>query len=511
MSRSRTRITIASGILALTMAGCGMMPASLTNRTSSSLQARQIDTPSWVQDAVFYQIFPERFANGNPGNDPKDSRPWGSKPEYFNFMGGDLEGALARLGYIRSLGVNAIYLNPIFTSSSNHKYNTSNYFEVDPHFGGDAAFDRFLKAAHGMGMKVILDGVFNHTSDEHPFFQDCIKKGPASPYWSWYTIYSYPVVTSPRPNYNSWWGFGTLPQWRAAADRRVQDYIFSVEEHWLKKGIDGWRLDVPNEIDNDDFWREFRTRARKINPQAYIVGEIWEDASRWLKGDQFDSVMNYEWRTSVCNFLGNQQWNVDQFDWALAGLRNKYDARITNAMFNILSSHDVPRFRSVAGGDRRKTMLANTFQMTYPGAPVIYYGDEIGMEGEKDPDNRRCFPTDARDGDGEMLAHTKHLVALRREHPALRSGSFVSTQRHNDMNCYAYQRVQGNDRVTVVLNNADASRTWNPSVGSGVAEGATLVDGLTGKRFTVKDGRVQVHLAPKQGLVLVAATPNSRR
>jgi len=511
MSRTRTCFKLASGFLALAASSCGLAPSSLTTRTGSVVQAKQVDTPTWVPDAVFYQIFPERFANGNPANDPREAKPWGTRPENFNFMGGDLEGVHARLGYLKSLGINALYLNPIFTSSSNHKYNTADYFEVDPNFGGDAAFDKVLKSAHALGMKVVLDGVFNHTSDEHPFFKDCIARGPSSPYWNWYSIYGYPVVTSPRPNYNSWWGFGTLPQWRAASDRRVQDYIFSVEEHWLKKGIDGWRLDVPNEIDNDDFWREFRTRARKINPQAYIVGEIWEDASRWLKGDQFDSVMNYEWRTSVCNFFANQQWNVDQFDWALAGLRNKYDARVTNAMFNIMSSHDVPRFLTVSGGDKRKLQLAQTFMMTYPGAPVIYYGDEIGMAGEKDPDNRRCFPTDPRSGDDEVQAHVKRLVEIRKEHPALRSGTFTTLQRHNDMNCYAYQRVQGKDRVTVIINNADAAHAWSPAAGNGVPDGSMLTDALTGKRYPVQRGHVSVQLAGKQGIVLVATAGSSGR
>ncbi|HEY9856339.1 MAG TPA: alpha-amylase family glycosyl hydrolase, partial [Stenomitos sp.] len=207
---------------AILLSGCGWMPQGLAGSdgrlNASGLRTGKVSTPDWAKNAVFYQIFPERFANGDPSNDPDNVQPWGSRPTYDNFMGGDLQGATQKLPYLKSLGITAIYLNPIFTSSSNHKYNISDYMHVDPHFGGDAAFRTFLSRAHGMGMKVILDGVFNHTSDENAFFVDCKQKGPQSPYWNWYTIYGFPVVTSPKPNYNSWWGFGSLPQWKAATN-----------------------------------------------------------------------------------------------------------------------------------------------------------------------------------------------------------------------------------------------------------------------------------------------------
>lgn len=510
------RSLLASAVL---VSGCGLSPVgSLSSSESNSTAANRrsdVKTPDWVKNAVFYQIFPERFANGNRANDPAGVQPWGSKPTYDNFMGGDLEGATQKLPYLKSLGINAIYFNPIFTSSSNHKYNTGDYMHVDPHFGGDAAFKTFLTTAHGMGMKVILDGVFNHTGDDNILFEDCKKKGTASPYWNWYTINSFPIVYSPQPNYNCWWGFGTLPQWKAATNPEVQKYIYQVEEYWLKQGVDGWRLDVPNEIDNDDFWRGFRTRAKSINPNAYITGEIWTEADRWLQGDQFDAVMNYPLRNAMMGFFnggysgshGNVPGlNVDQFETWIDGLRNKYNPEISNAQFNLMSSHDVERFSSIVGNDMNKLKLAVTFQMTYPGAPVVYYGDEIGMTGAKDPDNRQCFPTDKSKVNADLFNHYKTLIALRHSNSALRTGTFRGIRKHNEMQLFAYVREDKQNKVAVMLNNSSANREWNLDVSSVFANGTSLKDPLTGQAYTVKDGSVPLQMRPKQGVILVPAS-----
>lgn len=500
---------------AILLSGCGLAPQSLASTDQAAgangKRSLKVSTPDWAKNAVFYQIFPERFANGNRANDPKGVQPWGSKPTYDNFMGGDLEGATQKLPYLKNLGITAIYFNPLFTSSSNHKYNTGDYMHVDAHFGGDAAFKKFLATAHGMGMKVILDGVFNHTGDDHIFFQDCKEKGPKSPYWNWYTFYGFPVVNSPKPNYNSWWGFGTLPQWKATNHPEVQKYIYDVEEYWLKQGIDGWRLDVPNEIDSDDFWRGFRARAKAINPDAYITGEIWTEADRWLQGDQFDSVMNYPLRNAMMGFFnggysgshGNVPGlNVDQFESWINGLRDKYHPEITQAQFNLISSHDVERFGSIVG-DTNKLKLAVTFQMTYPGAPVVYYGDEIGMTGAKDPDNRQCFPTDGSTYDKDLFNHYKTLIALRNSNSALRTGAFRGIRKHNELQLFAYVREDKQNKVAVMLNNSNANREWDLDVSSVFADGQRLSDPLTGQGYAVQGGHVPLKLRPKQGIVLV--------
>lgn len=414
-----------------------------------------VTTPDWAKHAVFYQIFPERFADGDPANDPVGVEPWGGKPTPTNFMGGDLEGVTRHLPYLKALGVTALYFNPIFVSTSNHKYNTADYMHVDPHFGGDAAFLTMLHAAHRLGMHVILDGVFNHTATDSAMFQDCVHRGPASPYWHWYHFDGYPVVETPKPNYTAWWGIASLPKLMVATNPQVEDYIYSVETHWLKLGIDGWRLDVPNEIDSDAFWEGFRRRAKAIDPDAYLVGEIWHDAHRWLKGDQFDAVMDYPWRDLVLGFFARRDLAPSAFDSGLRKLRDAYPPAITDAMFNLLDSHDTERFLTDAGGDLAAMKLAVLFQMTYPGAPVVYYGDEVGMQGDKDPDCRRCMVWNPAHQDRDLLAYYRWAIALRHAHPALSTGTFTTLLADDATGVYAYARTLGHDRVVVVLNNGN--------------------------------------------------------
>jgi glycosidase len=500
---------------AVAIAGCGTNPmgwlgGSASGMHASKAKAGNVSTPDWAKNAVFYQIFPERFCNGDPSNDPQGVQPWGGTPTFNNFMGGDLQGVTQKLPYLKQLGVTALYFNPIFTSSSNHKYNTGDYMHVDPHFGGDAAFHTMLQTAHSLGLKVILDGVFNHTGDDNAMFVDCKTNGQKSPFWGWYHIFGFPIVTSPQPNYDSWWGFGTLPKLMVASNPDVQNYIYSVEEKWLKEGIDGWRLDVPNEIASDDFWRGFRSRAKAINPNAYIVGEIWTDASHWLQGDQFDSVMNYVWRGNVDNFFANQTMNVDQLDQALLGQLNEYDPQISQVMFNIMDSHDVPRFLTDCGGDTAKQKLAVLFQMTFPGTPVVYYGDEIGMQGAKDPDNRRCYEWNPANQNRDVQNFYKTVIALRNQNAALRTGTFRSFLRHNDFNLYAYVRELGASKIAVMLNNSNQVRDWNLDVSSVFPNGTTVTDPLARQTYTVANGTVALHLNPKQGVVLMPTATKRR-
>ena len=223
-------------------------------------------TPDWVKDAIFYQIFPERFQNGNRANDPEGSEPWGSKPKLFNFMGGDLDGVIQKLPYLKDLGVNAIYFNPLFEApTSNHKYDTANYMKIDPSFGDMDTFRTLIREAHKLGIKVLLDAVFNHSGDSHWAFKDAEKNGPESKYWNWYLFHGFPVVKSPKPNYESWWGFASLPKFNEY-NPEVREHLFKVAEFWSKEGIDGWRLDVPNEVRDMNFWREFRSPRKAYQP-----------------------------------------------------------------------------------------------------------------------------------------------------------------------------------------------------------------------------------------------------
>ncbi|HEY9854381.1 MAG TPA: alpha-amylase family glycosyl hydrolase, partial [Stenomitos sp.] len=311
----------------------------------------------------------------------------------------------------------------------------------------------------------------------------------------------------------AWWGYKDLPKFNTDTPA-VRRYLLDAARYWIEQGADGWRLDVPNEIDNDDFWRTFRAKAKAINPNAYITGEIWNEADRWLQGDQFDSVMNYPLRNAMMGFFNGgyngpvgdhvPALNVDQFESWINGLRNKYDPEISYAQFNLISSHDVERFASIVGGDFDRLKLAVTFQMTYPGAPVVYYGDEVGMTGSKDPDNRQCFPTDSSRYNMDVLNHYKTMIGLRNSLSALRTGSFRGLRRHNDLGLYAYVREDKQNKVVVMLNNSNANRQWDLDVSSVYADGTPLKDALTGQSYTVKGGDVPLTLRPKQGLVLIA-------
>ena len=346
--------------------------------------------PYWVPDAIFYQIFPDRFANGDPSNDPPNVVPWGSPPTIWNFMGGDLRGILQRLDYLLDLGVTAIYLNPIFLSSSNHRYNTYDYYHIDPKLGTMADFRALLDACHANGVRVILDGVFNHCGRGFFAFSDVLENGEHSPYKDWFHIKRFPVRAygdGEAEDYEAWWGFKSLPEFNTD-NPRVRRYIFEVARYWIRQGIDGWRLDVPNEIDDDAFWQEFRAVVKAENPDAYLVGEIWTADPRWTQ--HFDGLMNYPLREAILGFLGGAL-DAATFAQRLTELQQLYPRDRAYAMYNPLGSHDTERVRTLLG-NAEKVKAAFALLFAYPGAPAVYYGDEIGLEGSKDPDNRRAFP-----------------------------------------------------------------------------------------------------------------------
>ncbi len=444
----------------------------------------RIATPDWVKDAVFYQIFPDRFAksvrfgrNGYPRK-PGNLQEWGAPPTYHGFQGGDLLGVIEHLDYLADLGINALYLNPIFSSAANHRYHTYDYYTVDPILGGNHAFREFLDAAHQRSLRVILDGVFNHASRGFFQFNHLMECGAESPYLNWFNIRGWPINAfqeNQHPNYDAWWGMHSLPKFNTNAPA-VREFLWDVASYWLQQGIDGWRLDVPNEIDDDAFWKEFRRRCKAINPEAYIVGELWGEASRWLKGDQFDGQMNYMFaRAGFGFFVGDR---IDQTDTVRCGYdyihpRNAegfaaeldhmfnrlYHREVVFAQMNMMGSHDTPRNLNVASFDKSAIRLMILCQMTVPGAPNIYYGDEIGMAGRHDPDCRRAFPwQDVASWDQELRSDIKSFIALRHEVAALRRGDF--TILHAGSNLAVYQRRLGEQRAVIAFNAGSEPGTF---------------------------------------------------
>lgn len=492
-------------------------------------------TPDWVKDAIFYQVFPDRFFNGDIGNDPAGTQPWGSTPTNEGFMGGDLNGLTQKLGYLKSLGVNALYMNPVFTAPSNHKYNTTDYDNVDPHFGGNAALRSLSDAASRNGMKVVLDGVFNHTSHQHKWFADVREKGPRSAYFDRYAVQQWPISYTRdkdgilrSDDYKSWWGYATLPELKTDHPK-VRDYFLTgkdaVVKRWLRDyGISGWRMDVADEVE-PEFWREARKQIKAVNPDAYLLAENWHDASSMLQGDQFDGAMNYKhFQIPAVDFFARKKITTDEF---VRALDNNYPREAKYAMFNLLGSHDTSRFVTEAGGDWYRMRPAAIFQMTYVGAPVIYYGDELGLEGGKDPDSRRAFPWDRVSGNPvkgdphkpEATAQQPHeqifdlyrtLTTTRTNEPVLRRGDFSVLTTHNDNRTFAFRRaLPGQERDAVVaINNDIVGHDVAVPMGQIAADGTRYVDAISGRPFTVKDGQLVVpKLEGNFGAVLLREVP----
>ena len=479
-----------------------------------------LQVPDWVQDAIFYEIFPDRFATSAHIVKPNNLEAWNAPTTISGFKGGDLLGVVEHLDYLTDLGVNAIYFTPIFQSTANHRYHTHDYFQIDPILGGETAFKTLLEAAHARGIRVILDGVFNHASRGFYQFNHTLENGEASPYRDWFNFHGFPVRAYETPNnYDSWWGLSALPKFNTR-NPQVREFIYRIAEHWIRAGIDGWRLDVPSEIDDDEFWREFRRRVKAINPDAYIVGEIWHRAERWLQGDQFDAVMNYQFTRAALGFC------VDLNDAARALIRDHtygdvppmdsiafaralteqltwYPKEITYAQMNLLDSHDTARFLSVARGEIAALKLALLALFAFPGAPLLYYGDEIAMEGGKDPDNRRGMIWEPGRGNSEVLAWTKRQIAARKKKPPLRRGGLKTLYAEN--HTVAFARQYEGETAIIALNASRKPITLDLRVDTLTANGTRLVEEWSRAEIVVEEGFARgIRLPPRAGVLFVS-------
>lgn len=373
--------------------------------------------PRWVADAVFYQIFPDRFAVGDPAISPEGSASWDEAPTRANFFGGDLAGITEHLDHIVNLGANAIYLTPIFEADRNHRYDTVDHRRIDHRLGDLAAFRRFVASAHARGIRVVLDAVFNHVGDGHWAFRHVLAHGPQSPYRDWFHFGGFPVVRDPVPNYATCLECKYLPQLNHA-NPEVRDYLLDVTRQWSAEGIDGWRLDVPFLMDRS-FWTEFRAVVKGLDPELYIVAEVWDDGAEWLAGDTADGTMNYPLRDMVVGFAdGGEPAEVfaDRLRTRSAAAPNWAHT----SLLNLLGSHDTERVATRLRGDPVAIRIAVALQLTSPGAPMIYYGDEIGMTGGNDPDCRAPMCWDRALWDVDLLTWHRHLISLRHQRAELR-------------------------------------------------------------------------------------------
>jgi cyclomaltodextrinase / maltogenic alpha-amylase / neopullulanase len=462
-----------------------------------------MSVPSWVKDAVFYQIFPDRFANGDPGNDPPNVQPWGTPPTRQGFQGGDLQGITAALDYLRDLGINAIYLNPIFLAASTHRYDTIDYLRIDPKLGTLSDFQALIKTAHRHQIRIILDGVFNHCARGFFAFNDILENETESPYLNWFHIKKFPLRAYEKGhaiNYKAWWGIKSLPKFNTDYPP-VRRYLLDVARYWIEQGADGWRLDVPNEIDDDEFWAEFRQVVKTANPEAYILGEIWDAIPRWVGEKTFDGLMNYPVRTAIINFLSGKS-GPDQLAEALQAMLAIYPHENTMTMYNLIGSHDVERILTVFGGDERKVRLANLLMFTLPGAPSVYYGDEVGVSGSGDPDCRRAFSWDKAQWNHALRDWVKLLIHLRKSLPALCGGEFQVMAAASRTNCCVFARRLENQVVISALNASDTAVSLDFPLSDLPLVDGQVLHGLTGGAdASVTAGRIKLELEPWQGSI----------
>jgi alpha-glucosidase len=510
--------------------------------------------PAWTRSGVMYQIFPDRFYNGDPSNDvqnneytydgyPTIQKNWGDSPQTGNgtennnvFFGGDLQGVDQKLSYIKdTLGVNIIYLNPIFTAPSNHKYDTQDYFNVDPHLGGNAALQQLVSDIHsssnGLQGYIVLDGVFDHTGIWSTWFNqgnvnpgdDGAEQSQSSPYYSYYDFQNWPT------QYTTFLGYNTLPKLDfggsgSAVRNSIYNSTDSVAQTWIRNyGIDGWRLDAATYVDaggnngsdatDHQIWQEFRAAVKGADPNAFIFGEDWSNASAWANGvpAQWDAATNYdgftnpvsEWITGEDYHGNGASLTPTQFDATLHNSRATYPTDVQQAMPNFLSSHDVTRFAQRAGGDMGKLSEAAIFQMTYEGLPTIYYGDEYGIQGGADPDDRRTFDWSQGTTANSLVALYQKLIGIRKSYSALTDGSFITLLTDNTNNVYAYGRMDQNHRVAVVLNNDSNAHTVTvPAYQESMVNGSSATDLLSGQTYQVSGGDITLTLQGHSGAIL---------
>lgn len=429
--------------------------------------------PEWVKDVVWYQIFPDRFCNGTP-DDGRETLAWGSESQdgVGKKFGGNLEGIIKKLDYIKEIGFTGIYMTPVFESPSSHKYDTTNYLNIDPEFGNNETMGRLVEEAHKRGIKVMLDAVFNHCGYFHPFWQDVLKNGTKSKYYDCFYILDpekkvfegeikdgFPMeIPKENLNYRTFAFTSAMPKWNTG-NPIVRQHLMSVARFWIEKyHIDGWRLDVSNEISHD-FWREFRKVVKEVDPNVYILGENWDNSNPWLMGDQFDGVMNYEFSMPVWKYFNVEKNRLDryseqEFRCAIGNLLTSYPKHVTQNLFNLLDSHDTERILNRTGGDKNIAKLAYVFLFTFPGTPSIYYGSEIGMAGGEHS-NRQCMVWEEEKQDKDLKKFINKCIKLRKKYECFRTTEFQWLKTVEEENILAYKKEGVEEILYVFLNKGD--------------------------------------------------------
>jgi glycosidase len=490
-------------------------PSGLGDSESDSfhLEAKEFhpfQVPNWVEKSVIYQIFPDRFANGDKSNDPPNVVSWDSKPTYSNRFGGDIAGVRQHLAYLKDLGITAVYFNPVFQSPSNHRYETTDYRKIDPQFGTNQEFHDLTEAMKSMGIRTIMDFALNHSATNFAPFQDVIAKGAASKFVNWYFIKGYPVQVKENPNYVAWFNYPSMPKLNVM-NPETHDYLLGSVLYWLKEapGLSGLRLDAANEVDMR-FWRDLRKEVKGVYPDTWIVGEEWGDASSWLQGDQWDASMNYPFRDACLRFFADKTAGASQFAKALMANYRMYAPQVSRNMMNLIGSHDTARFLTLCKGDVASDELAAATQFSWVGVPSVYYGDEVGMEGGVDPDNRRGMRWSIATASNPVLNFYKTLIHVRETSPALQSGEPRILLTDDARSTVVFSRELTKDVAITALNRSDVEQTVSfhlpDSAPFRAAVRKGFFDALTGRHVSANGLVLSLTLKPMSAEILRPVT-----
>ena len=422
-------------------------------------EEEMFEVPQWAANKVVYQIFPSRFA----ATQPVDKELWYKAPiTPMDDLHGNLRGIIEHLDYIKDLGIDVVYLTPIFKSNSCHKYDTIDYYQVDPSFGTTEDLKELVQKSHERGMKVVLDAVYNHTGREFFAFQDILEKGEKSKYLDWYFIDELP----PRgewgeiPNFKCFGYYGGMPKLNLK-NPEVEKYITDVACYWIKEcDIDGWRLDVGDEISHF-FWKNFRKAIKAVKNNMLIIGEIWHYAGDFLEGDEWDTVMNYPFYLNLIDLLADEKINVSQFVQNLGYLKGRLNKKCYPLMWNLIDSHDTARFLHLCNDNKKKQHLAAAFQLLLPGMPMVYYGDEYAMPGANDPDCRRGMYWDEEYQDKEMYNWYKKLMQVRKTHACIVEGEMIETIANDDEDTIVMIRKNGEETIAMLFNCGNSAKEFN--------------------------------------------------
>ena len=424
--------------------------------------------PEWFKEAIVYNIFPDSFATEKSRieNCAKEI-PWKNGLSLKSRLGGTIRGIYENLDYIQGLGFNCVYLNPIFTAAEYHKYDLLDYYHVSPNLGTDEEFRTLVDEIHHRGMHIVIDGVFNHCSWYFPQFDDVVKKGEDSRYKDWFYRLEYPVIRpeseTEKPTYSCFAYERKMPKLNSS-NKEEREYFMRVCRYWLEEfHVDGWRLDVANELDRD-FWREFKRVAREVNPDSVMIGEIWESSETWLNGDMFDSTMNYDFRKICRDFFGQSRIDAEQFHDRVAKMLLRYRTQTLRVQLNLLDSHDVNRFMSYCHGDKARMRLAEVFMFTSPGIPCVFYGDELGMDGNTEYTLRGPMPWEKQNS--EHTDFFRQLISLRKSNPVLLNGNYRLIEL-TKQGAYIFSRADQGTEIVVCLNNSDEALDISEHLHSG--------------------------------------------